>query len=71
MVYILNFNRHADSVSELTTKFFRTGPEAMAEATRIESETEDMATIQLLALNTATLEATEVFSVHHNCEEAQ
>jgi hypothetical protein len=71
MVYILNFNRHADSVSELTTKFFRTGPEAMAEATRIESETDDMATIQILALNTATLEATEVLIVHHNCEDEQ
>jgi hypothetical protein len=43
----------------------------MAEATRIESETEDMATIQLLALNTATLEATEVLIVHHNCEDEQ
>jgi hypothetical protein len=71
MVYILNFNRHSDSVSVLTTQFFRTEPEAMAEATRLAEETDDMATVQILELDTATLEATEVFSVHYNCEEAQ
>ena len=71
MVYILNFNRHSDSVSVLTTKFFRSETEAGAEATRLAEETDDMATVQILELDTATLEATEVFSVHYNCEEAQ
>ncbi len=71
MIYVLNFNRHSDSVSVLTTQFFRTEPEAMAEATRLAEETNDMATIQVLKLDTDTLEATETFSFDHNCEEAQ
>ena len=72
MVYILNFIRHSDSVSVLTTtKFFRSETEAGAEATRLAEETDDMATVQILELDTATLEATEVFSVHYNCEEAR
>jgi hypothetical protein len=46
-------------------------PEAAAEATRLAEGTNDMATFQILELDTNTLEATETFSFNHNCEEAQ
>jgi len=57
VIYILNFNRHCDSVSELTTQFFRTQFYATEEARRL-METGDMATVQILELDTTTLQGT-------------
>ncbi len=65
MIYVLNFNRHTDSVSELTTKFFRTSEEAIAESDVLR-QSDDMWNIEITGLDADTLETLTILSLNNN-----